>query len=244
MDWAHVLVIVQCQTDGCSLSCKDGATVWQSFGQLAAGCLTILEMVVDDRRYPHSLVHFGAISVDFIMISLRFVILSELSLGFLSGNHAFAYSFNEVVSPGIVIVRSWWKVGCPQGGRPIRHWSLQRSWLSSPTHMCVIRLQWVIIIRRAFSSAKHYLVLTLQCMGCLDEIKVENWAKTTIAHLFIHRNIPLFHIVVIHYTQTHTWSYIFINTFLFLNQMYYLVILKLLPNPGPFLKNYWNIIKK
>ena len=23
MDWAHVLVIVQCQTDGCSLSCEE-----------------------------------------------------------------------------------------------------------------------------------------------------------------------------------------------------------------------------
>ena len=66
MDWAHVLVIVQCQTDGCSLSCKDGAVVWQSFGQVAAGCLTILEMAVDDRRCPHSLIHFGAISVDFM----------------------------------------------------------------------------------------------------------------------------------------------------------------------------------
>ena len=38
-----------------------------SFGQLAAGCLAILEMAVDDRRCPHSLIHFGAISVDWIM---------------------------------------------------------------------------------------------------------------------------------------------------------------------------------
>ena len=28
MDWAYVSVIVQCQTDGCSLRCKDGAVVW------------------------------------------------------------------------------------------------------------------------------------------------------------------------------------------------------------------------
>ena len=89
MDWAHVLVIVQYQTDGCSLSSKDGAVVWQSFGHLAAGCLTILEMAVDDRRCPHTPVHFGAISVDFIMWS---------------------------VSLGIIVMRSWWKVGCPQGG--------------------------------------------------------------------------------------------------------------------------------
>ena len=114
MDWAHVLVIVQCQTDGCSLSCKDGAVVWQSFGQLAAGCLTILEMTVDDCRCPHSLVHFGAI-VDFIMWSLCFTKLVELSLGFLSRDHAFTYSFNEIVSLWIIVMRSWWKVGCSQG---------------------------------------------------------------------------------------------------------------------------------
>ena len=61
MDWAHVLVIVQCHTDGCSLSCKDGAVVWQSFGQLAAGCLTILEMAVDDRPCPIELSVVGMI---------------------------------------------------------------------------------------------------------------------------------------------------------------------------------------
>ena len=116
MDWVHMLVIVQCQTYGCSLSCKDGAVVWQSFGQLAAGVSTILEMVVDDRRCPHFLVNFGAINVDFIMWSLCFTILIELSLGFSSGDHAFIYSFSEVVSLGIIVVRSWWKVGCPQGG--------------------------------------------------------------------------------------------------------------------------------
>ena len=33
--------IVQCQSDGCSLSSKDGAAVWQSFGQEAAGCFTL-----------------------------------------------------------------------------------------------------------------------------------------------------------------------------------------------------------
>ena len=49
------------------------------------------------------------------MWSLCVMILIELSLGFLSGDHTFAYSFNEVVSLGIIIVRSWWKVGCPHG---------------------------------------------------------------------------------------------------------------------------------
>ena len=92
------------------------------------GCLTILEMAVDDRRCPQYLFHFGAISVDFIMWSLCFTKLIELSLGFLSGDHAFTNSFNEAVSLGIIVMRSWWKVGCRQG-TPIRHWSLQRSWL-------------------------------------------------------------------------------------------------------------------
>ena len=113
MNWTHVSVKVQCQSDACSLTSKDGAVVWQSFGQLAAGCLTILEMAVDDRRCPHSIVHFGAISVNFIMWSLCFTILIEFSLGFFSGVHTFALSFNEVGSLGIVIMRSWWKAGCP-----------------------------------------------------------------------------------------------------------------------------------
>ena len=69
VDWAHVLVIVQCQSDGCSLSSKDGTVVWQSFGQVAAGCLTILEMAVDNCRCSHSLIHFGAISEDFVVWS-------------------------------------------------------------------------------------------------------------------------------------------------------------------------------
>ena len=67
VNWAHVLVIVQCQGDGCILSSKDGAVVWQSFGQVAASCLTIQKMAVDDCRCPHSLVNFGAISIYFIM---------------------------------------------------------------------------------------------------------------------------------------------------------------------------------
>ena len=61
---------------------------------------------------PHSLIHFGAISVNFIMWSVCFTILIEFSLGFLYGDHTFAYSFNETVSLVVVIVRSWWKSVC------------------------------------------------------------------------------------------------------------------------------------
>ena len=119
MNWTHVSLIVQCQSYGCSLSSKDGAVVWQSFAQLAAGCLTFLEMALDDRCCPHSLVHFGAISVNFIMWSLWLMILIELGLDFLYGDHTFAYSF---------LVGSWVSLG----GRPIRHWYLQRSSLPLP----------------------------------------------------------------------------------------------------------------
>ena len=38
----NVPIIVQCQGNGCSLSSKDGAVIRESFGQLAAGHLTIL----------------------------------------------------------------------------------------------------------------------------------------------------------------------------------------------------------
>ena len=82
VDWADVFVIVQCQSDGCSLSSKYGTVVWQSFGQVAAGCLTILEMAVDNCRCPHSLVYFGAISEDFVVLSYGFLILPELRLSF------------------------------------------------------------------------------------------------------------------------------------------------------------------
>ena len=76
-----------------------------------------------------TLVIFGAIGVDFIIWSLCFTILIEISLCIFSGDHTFTYSFNEVVSLWIIVVRSWWEVGCPQGGRSIRHCSMQRSWL-------------------------------------------------------------------------------------------------------------------
>ena len=110
--------------DGCSLSCKDGAVVWQSSEQLAAGCLTILEMSVDDCRCPHSLIHFGAISVNFIMWSLCFTILTEFSLGFLWLQWGrVSWDRNRVF-----LVESW----VSPGSRRIRHWSLQRPWLLLP----------------------------------------------------------------------------------------------------------------
>ena len=39
----HVPIIVQCQGNGCNLSSKDGAVIWEFLGQLAAGRLNNLE---------------------------------------------------------------------------------------------------------------------------------------------------------------------------------------------------------
>ena len=52
----HAPMILQCQDDGCSLSIKDGAVIQESFRQLAASCLTILEMAIDDCCCPHSFI--------------------------------------------------------------------------------------------------------------------------------------------------------------------------------------------
>ena len=56
VDRVHVLVIVQCQTDGCSLSCKDGAVVLQSFGQLLVVSGNLVRYTVrnvDLQKLPH-----------------------------------------------------------------------------------------------------------------------------------------------------------------------------------------------
>ena len=71
----HVPKIAECQCDCCCFSSKDGTVIWESFGQLAASRLTILEMAVDDRCCPHSLVNLRSVSVDFIIWSLSIAIL-------------------------------------------------------------------------------------------------------------------------------------------------------------------------
>ena len=112
--WLHVPIIVQCQCDGCSLSSKDGAVIWQSSGQLLARCLTNLEIAVDDHRSPDSLVYLGSVCVNFIMWPMSAMILFEFDPGFLSGDHTFAQSFNEFVSRWVIFMRTWRDVGFPQ----------------------------------------------------------------------------------------------------------------------------------
>ena len=107
--WLYVPIIVQ--SDGCSLSSKDGAVTLESFGQLEASCLTILEMAVDDHHCPESLLYLGSICIDFIVSSLSVMILFEFDLGFLSGNHTFAHSFNEVVFHWVILAYTWWEAG-------------------------------------------------------------------------------------------------------------------------------------
>ena len=72
-----LLIVVQCQGNGSSLSSKDGAVIWESLGQLAAGHLTILEMAVDNCCCPHPLVNLRSISIDFHHVVLGIIILSE-----------------------------------------------------------------------------------------------------------------------------------------------------------------------
>ena len=83
-------IIVQCQSDGCSLSSKNCAVIRKLSHHSG--------MAVDHRCCTHSLVYLGSICIVFIMWFLSATILTEFGLGFLSGNHSFAYSFNEVVS--------------------------------------------------------------------------------------------------------------------------------------------------
>ena len=79
----HVPIIVQCQCDCHCFSSKDGTVIWESFGQLAVSRLTILEMAVDDRCFPHYLVNLRSVSVYFIMWSLSIAMLSEFGLSLL-----------------------------------------------------------------------------------------------------------------------------------------------------------------
>ena len=111
----HVPIIVQCKGDGRSLSSKDGAVIWESFGQLATSRLTILKMAIDDRCCPHSLINLRSISVDFTMLSLSIVILAEFGPIIFSCDHAFTHSFNEAVSLEIVFMCSRWKAWYLQG---------------------------------------------------------------------------------------------------------------------------------
>ena len=82
-------ITVQCQGNGCSLSSKDGTVIPVSFGQLAAGCLTILEMTVDNRCCPHPLINLRSVGVDFIMWSLSIRIFSEFGLSLFFSDHEF-----------------------------------------------------------------------------------------------------------------------------------------------------------
>ena len=125
----HVPIIDQCQSDGCTSSSKDGAVIWEFFGQLAASCLTLWEMVVDDHCCPNSLIYIGSVCVGFTMWPL---ILFESNLCFLSNDHTFAHSNNEAVSRWVKIhvylVGSWFSFK----GKSNQYSSLQRPQLPLP----------------------------------------------------------------------------------------------------------------
>ena len=105
----HMPIIIQCQCDGGCLSSEDGTVIWESFGQLAAS-LTILEMAVDDRHCPHSLVNLRSVSIDFIMCSLSIVILSEFGLSLFSCDHTFARALNVSKPYSMLSWRHSWRI--------------------------------------------------------------------------------------------------------------------------------------
>ena len=115
MDWVHVLVIVQRRP----MAVTSAANIVLLSGCLLGSWRQVASHSGNDvwssllLPPPPPLVHFGAISVHFLIWYLCFTIFIEPCLGFLSGDHAFTYSFNEVVSHRIVIGHSWSKVGCP-----------------------------------------------------------------------------------------------------------------------------------
>ena len=67
LHWLHVPIIVQCQSDGHSLSSNDGAVIREYLGQAVASYLTILETTVGDCCCPRSLVYLRSVCIDFIM---------------------------------------------------------------------------------------------------------------------------------------------------------------------------------
>ena len=111
----HVPIIVQCQCDCCCLSSKDGTVIWESFGQLAASRLTILQLAVDDRCCPHSLVNLRSVSVDFIMWSLSIVILFEFGLSLFSCDNTAGYArfdcsiYNALILPCVFLCQLLWQ---------------------------------------------------------------------------------------------------------------------------------------
>ena len=132
MNWTHVSVIVQCQNDGCSLTSKDGAVVWQSFGSVGGrlshhpgngGWWSPLPPLYRSFwNHQCKLHHVILVLHDTHWISLWLLLWSSyicslLQWGRVSWDRNYAFLVESWVSP------------C---GRPSRHWSLQRPWLPLP----------------------------------------------------------------------------------------------------------------
>ena len=127
--WLHVPIIVRWQSDGCSLSSKNCAVIWESLRQAVAS-LTILDLVVGDHCCTHSLFYLGSVCIDFIMWSLSDTILIEFDLGFLSGNFCFLLQWGCVLSGHIHVFPVVSLVSLR--GKSIQHCSPQMPWLSLP----------------------------------------------------------------------------------------------------------------
>ena len=128
----HVPMIVQCQGDGSSLSSKYGAVIWESFWQLTASHLTILEMAVNNCCCPtlslirqirqcrlHHVVleHRNTRWIWPEPLLLWSYICTPLQLGCVSSDHIHVFQGASIVS---------------SRGRPFLHQSLQMSELPLP----------------------------------------------------------------------------------------------------------------
>ena len=133
-NWAHVPIIVQCQSDGHSFSSKDVAVAWQSCEEVAASCHAILKMEIDDCHCSQPLIHFGSVGVDFIMYCLSFTRPIELGLGCLSIDQVCFHSLTilslcpPALSCGLRTYR--YLVVRPNPCRPYKiwYWKLGNKW--------------------------------------------------------------------------------------------------------------------
>ena len=111
----YVLIIVQCQGNGRCHSSKDRTVIWESFGQLAASPLIILDWWLMSECWCPLLLDLRSVSVDIIIWSLGIAILNEFGLSLFTCDHAFAHPFNEAVYLRIVSMCSRRKAWCLQG---------------------------------------------------------------------------------------------------------------------------------
>ena len=163
-------MIVQCQGDGSSLSSKDGAVIWESFWQLAASHLTILETAVNNCCCPtlsliwqirqcrlHHVVleHRNTHWIWPEPLLLWSYICTLLQLGCVSSDHIHVFQGESMVS---------------SRGRPFLQQSLQMSELPLPWDQwvgCRVMLHFPFGLERYISLVVGSNSCRVRCAGLL-----------------------------------------------------------------------------